>query len=179
MGILNRLSRIFARLVANRPMVIQTGPDPAPEPKVKVYGSQGRLEINELGISVPLYDTSRGDAQKLVDDVDSAAYLRWGTQVAVADHACQANFANLSRAVPGRTIAVIDRKTSQEQYMCYRTQVGHIRIIAPGNNNIYDANWAPVKTQNAGGLTIYTCMGKSAEDVMDIRLTYWKKVNPQ
>lgn len=145
--------------------------------KLKVYGSSGRLEIPELDISVPLYDTSVGSAQRIVDNLDSAVYLRWGNgQIAIADHSNQANFSNLEHAKAGESKAFIDSGTSRVQYVCYRSQVGHIKTDV-GGNSIFDEAWNPVFWQNAGGLTIYTCIHRSAPNIMDIRLTYWKPVS--
>lgn len=170
MGLFNRLSRMIGQFIGSRRESVMKRPR-----GMKVYGSQGRLEIDELDIGVPLYDTANGDAQALIDNEESAAYLRWYGQVAIADHANQANFSNLSWAVPGKTVAVIDRKAAQDRFVCYRTQIGHIRIGARGSNQVFDEDWKPVHGQNNNGLTIYTCIGKPAKDVMDVRLTYWRR----
>ena len=47
---------------------------PAPQPKI--YGTHGRVEIPSLSISLPLYEAST-DAQKIVDDKNSAAFIKW------------------------------------------------------------------------------------------------------
>lgn len=146
-----------------------------PQPAVKVYGTHGRLEIPSLFISVPLYDSKGADNQRVVDNPNSAAYMHWQKQDAIADHASQASFSNLNMVKPGKTVATIDLRTRQEKYLCVNSQVGHIRI-SPNGNRIFDANWNSANFQNEGGLCIYTCMGKSAEDVMDIRLTYWRPI---
>lgn len=143
------------------------------EVKPELFGSKGLLEIQDLGIKVPLYDTSVGPAQTIVDAENSAVYLRWGNgQIAIADHANQQNFSNLEKAIPGRTIAHIRTYDSDKEFICYQVQVGHIKTSASGNS-IFDADGNPVFWQNPGGITIYTCIRRSASDVMDIRLTYW------
>lgn len=145
--------------------------------KPKVYGTHGRLEIPELFISVPLYDATGGaDRQRVVDDPDSAVFMHWQKQDAIADHASQGGFSNLNMAKVKRTIATIDQQTHKQSYVCVNSQIGHIMISAIGNR-IYDENWEPAYTQNNGGLCIYTCIRKSANDVMDVRLTYWQPIN--
>lgn len=148
-----------------------------PVQRPKIYGSHGRLEIAELGISIPLYDaTDSSGTQRIVDRQDSAAYIHWIKQDAIADHANQSNMANLNMAKAGRTIAVIDLGGEQLAYRCVSSQVGHIRLSPDGKNRIFDANWNRANLQNEGGLCIYTCMHKSAEDIMDVRLTYWRPI---
>ena len=152
--------------------------DTAPEQepvKEKVYGTRGRLEIPELNISVPLNGTESGGAQKVIDREDSAVYLIWPNNITIADHCHQANFSNLNKSVPGRTKAYIVTPDSKKGYVCYKTQVGHIKIGGT-SNVLYDHNWEAVYKKNQGGLTMYTCIEKSAPDVMDVRLTYWKPI---
>ena len=143
--------------------------------KNKIYGTRGRIEIPELNIGVPLYGTESGGAQEVIDRQDSAVYLRWPGQIAIADHSSQANFSNLNLAKPGHTKAYIVTRDSRTPYICYQTQVGHIRIES-GRNTLYDNNWEPVFAKNHDGLTMYTCIKKSAPNVMDVRLVYWKQI---
>lgn len=141
----------------------------------KVYGTHGRLEIQELNISVPLYDARGLASQRVVDNRNSAAFMRWQKQIAIADHCDQANFSNLNKVRAGSTTAVIDLRNTQERFICVSSQVGHIRLAESGNR-IFDRNWNPANTQNEGGLCIYTCIEKSAPDVMDVRLTFWRPI---
>lgn len=167
MGILDRLKQIAHKKDELPPVVLQI------RPKIRKYGTHGRIEIPELGISVPLYDSVNGNSQELCDNADSAVCMKWSSQIAIADHCNQGNFSNLNKARVGRTIATIDQQDKKEHYRCVRSQIGHIRISESGNR-IFDSNWAPAYKQNAGGLCIYTCIEKSAPDVMDVRLTYWQ-----
>lgn len=166
----NRKTKVEAKKV-------EVQPTPIVQLKPKVYGNRGRLEIPSLNISVPLYDTSVGSAQRIVDNQDSAVILRWVSQYAIADHSSQSNFQNLNYAKPGITTMSIETKTAKDEYKCVKTQVGHIKIGSVGGNTIYDENWQPPNNQNQGGICIYTCIHKSAPDVMDIRMTYWQPVN--
>ncbi len=143
--------------------------------KPKTYGTYGRLEIPELQISVPVYKTENGNAQAICDKKDSAVYLNWGNQFAIVDHCDQANFSNLNRVRVGLTMATVDLQTSKKQYRCVKSQIGHLRISNTGNR-LFDKNWVPAYDQNPNGLTMYTCMHKSAADVMDVRLTYWQPI---
>lgn len=173
MGILNAFRKLLRSSgKVERAAVYQPQPDPRP----LVYGSHGRLEIPSLYISVPLYNAMNGaERQRVVDSQNSAAYFDFGSQGVIADHASQANFQNLNMARAGM-IATIDERYRQTSYQLVQSQVGHIRI-SPLGNRLFDQNWNQVAGQNEGGLCIYTCIGKSAEDVMDVRLTYWQPVN--
>ena len=172
MGILSFVSNLFKRgSNIDIPEVYR----PERPQKSKVYGSHGRLEIQNLFISVPLYNAlDARDMQRVVDDQHSAVFFHFGVQDAIADHSCQENFNNLNLARPGM-IAVIDEKDKQTSYKMIKSQIGHIRIT-PLGNRLFDQDWQQVATQNAGGLCIYTCIGKSSDDVMDVRLTYWQPV---
>ena len=133
---------------------------------LKKQGTHGRIEIPSLRIGVPLYNSNR-NAQEIVDAKNSAVFLEWKDQVAIADHSGQDGFERLAKAIPYKTMACINYK-GKEYYLCTKKQVGHIV-----NSKIYDSNWQNVKSD---GLVIYTCIGKSAEDVMDVWLTYWKRI---
>lgn len=121
-----------------------------------------RVVIPALLISIPLYD-AKGDAQKIVDAPRSAAFIRWNGQYAIADHSGQDGFERIAHAKPGKTIAYV----KGEKYVCTEKQVGHIC-----NGKMYDSKWGHA---SSGGLVMYTCIGKSREDVMDVWLTYWSK----
>ena len=144
-----------------------------PTPKSKTYGTHGRIEIPSLFISLPLYDT-HGNAQEIVDMKKAAAYIQWVKQAAIVDHSGQDGFERIAKAIPGQTLAYIEYKDGKikERYICTKKQVGHIKTIN-GKNKIFDSNG---KTPVSGGIVMYTCIGRSAPDVMDVWLTYWKKI---
>ena len=168
-----RVSDLLKRQGINiTPKVPNTPVTPKIASPIKKYGTYGRLEIPELSISVPVYKAENGNQQKLCDDINSAVCLNWGSSIAIVDHCDQANFSNLNYVKVGQTVATVDQETSQKQYRCIRSQVGHLKI-QPSGNRLYDSSWTPVYNLNPGGLTIYTCLHKSAADVMDVRLTYW------
>ena len=169
MALINRVIKGVKEFKTERRPVLKTQSDP------KVYGTHGRLEIPDLLIGVPLYDAKGSESQAVVDKVNSAVYMHWPKQDAIADHASQANFSNLNMAKVDRTVAIIDYGNREEKYHCVNSQVGHIRI-SPSGNRIFDENWNMAYFQNDGGLCIYTCMKKSADDVMDVRLTYWQPI---
>lgn len=171
MGIINFIHNFFRGGHIDRPAVYE----PQPVQRPLVYGTHGRLDIRNLFISVPLYDAATGaDKQRMVDNPNSAVFFKLGVQNVIADHADQANFSNLNMAKPGMTARIYDRE-KETVYRFVKSQVGHIRISQLGNR-LFDQNWQQVSTQNEGGLCIYTCIGKSADDVMDVRLTYWQPV---
>lgn len=137
----------------------------------KVYGDEGRFEIQRLGIAVPLYAANNiDDAQRIVDKQNSAVLLRWATQMVSADHSSQ-KFSRLKHVRVG-DMAFIEKKDGKKRpFQCVKTQVGHIRT-ENGVNKLYDANWQKVSLRK-GILTVYSCLGKSAPNVMDVTLTYW------
>ena len=138
----------------------------------KEYGDAGLLDIPSLKIRVPLYYSGEKSAQEITDDSNSAACLLWGGLTVIADHSHQGTFSMLNLAKEGKTVAVIDDGRTQKEYLCSSSQVGHLTLSEYGNE-LYDAEWAEVFGQNDGGLCIYTCIAKSARDVMDVRLTFW------
>jgi len=168
-GIIDLLKRTMGQ-------VIQSHTDVKVPSIPKKYGTHGRLEIQELSISVPVYDHHGGDKQQIVDDENSAVFMDWGTQQCIADHNHQNNFSNLNRVRVGKTIAILDLQTKKNVYRCSMSQVGHIRLSDSGNR-LFDSNWEPVYPQNAGGLCIYTCIKRVSPDTIDVRLTYWRPVN--
>lgn len=140
------------------------------------YGNAGRVEIPELNIGVALYDTRTGAAQQIVDNPESAVFLHWEEQKAIADHNNQSNFANLNRVRPyGTAMYLISVNGMREKYICVSSQIGHIKINEHGANTIYDSKWESPRHKNRGGVCVYTCIQRSAPDIMDIRLTYWRK----
>ena len=131
--------------------------------------------IQSLNIDAPLYEGEKGTAQRIVDKKRSAAFIRWQYQNVIADHVGEQNFSNLTRAVPGVTVAIIEYENgNRERYYCIKNQVGHIRI-ENGKNKMYDSQWNYAGTQNVGGLAIYTCRGIRKGDIQDVTLTYWKR----
>lgn len=133
----------------------------------------GTLMIPELHINVPLYSSENGNAQRIVDDSDSAVHISWpGGREVIADHASQANFSNLKDVRPNCTIAVLETKEHQNVYICSKYQIGHI-ITENGKNSLRDADMNLVYTQNQNALTVYTCLSKAAADDMRCHLTYW------
>jgi hypothetical protein len=86
----------------------------------------------------------------------------------IMDHSGQDGFERLSKAVPYKTIAYLNK----DAYICINKQVGHIYLGPP--NRLVDENWQSIKYDS---LILYTCLQKSAENIMDVQLTYWKKLN--
>ena len=132
-----------------------------------------RLEIKELGIDVPVIRASGKNTQEIIDRPNAAVYMHWYTQDAIADHASQSNFKNLNNANAGKTMAVLYDDAKPRKLICTKSQIGHIRI-SPKGNRIFDQNWESLYHKNKGGICIYTCIAKSAKDVMDVRVTYWQ-----
>ena len=134
-----------------------------------------KLKIPTLSINVPIYDRVSGSGQEIIDRADSAVRFKQGPLTIICDHCTHANFMRLNAAVPEHTRAFIVKGIfNRERYVCTGSEVGHI-LISDSGNRLYDSQWRHVY-QTHEGLCIYTCMRKSAEDVMDVRLTFWKKI---
>lgn len=141
-------------------------------PAQKAYGTNGRLEIPDIGIGVPLYEAGNGDAQKIVDNINSAAFIRFGDQDIIADHVCQ-GFSNLINVKPGVTEAYIRYEDGrQKAYTCQCSQLGHIRKSASGNS-LLDWTWNRALGNNGASLVIYTCLGNPKGTEQSVTLTYW------
>ena len=140
-------------------------------PKQKLYGSHGRIEIPSLRISLPLYD-AKNNAQQIVDTKNAAAFIKWSTQDVIVDHSGQDGFERLARAIPNSTTLYIEYiNKPKETYICTQKQIGHIQIGT--KNKLLDSKWKPPQS---GGLILYTCIKQSSPTVMDVWLTYWKKL---
>ena len=141
-------------------------------PLPKVYGTHGRIEIPNLKISLPLYD-AKGDAQTIVDRKNAAAFIKWSNQDVIADHSGQDGFERLEFATPGNTLAFIvyNNGKPSETYICTQKQIGH--ILMGTKNKLVDAKNVPPQSN---GLIMYTCIHESAINIMDVWLTYWKKI---
>ena len=132
---------------------------------------KGALLIPDLRIAVPLYEGE--DLQEIVDAPDSAVFFRLGVQDCIADHCHQEGFERLAEAVPDRTRAWISSEEGVRKYVCVRAEIGRI-VTTERGHYLRDSAGEPVYRQNAGGVCIYTCTGKTAEAVTFVRLTYWQ-----
>ena len=132
---------------------------------------KGALLIPDLRIAVPLYEGE--DTQEIVDAPDSAVIFRLGVQECIADHCHQEGFERLAEAVPDRTGAWVSTDEGVRKYVCTASQIGRI-VTIDGGRYLRDSEGRPVSRQNAGGLCIYTCTGKTAEEITYVRLTYWQ-----
>lgn len=133
---------------------------------------KGTLTIPSLNISVPLYE---GDnTQAIVDDSDSAVWFRLGVQDCIADHCHQGGFSRIKDAKPGKTTAWVTTSAGKTLYTCTRSETGRL-VNESGKHYLRDAYMQPVHKQNAGGLCIYTCTGKSDKEITYVYLTYWRK----
>ena len=143
-----------------------------PQTPKKTYGTHGRIEIPDLNIGIPLYLTEDKNAQKIVDDQDSAACICFGEQNIIVDHVSQ-GLSNLINVKPGVTKAYIQYEDgSHESYICECSQLGHIKKSSSGNQ-LFDWTWKHALGKNKNCLTIYTCLGRADGDDQLVTLTYW------
>ena len=131
------------------------------------------LAIPKLLIAVPVEERMFGNGQDILDKENLAVSFHWNKLMVIADHNHQSNFKNLNKAKEGTKAYLIDKKKI-EMYVCDSTQVGHI-TLSPHGNRLYDSEYMPVHLVFDSGLCIYTCIEKSADDIMDVRLTHWRK----
>jgi hypothetical protein len=124
-----------------------------------------------LRISIPLNDADNANSQYIVDRKDSAACMKAKNYMLIADHSGQDGFERLGNVVPHTTVAYINMQTYKERYVCIRKQIGH--IIIGEKNKLVDANYNPISEYD---LVMYTCIKRSAKNVMDVWLTYWKRL---
>ena len=133
---------------------------------------KGILIISTLQICVPLYE---GDnAQEIVDALNSAVFFRLGVQDCIADHCHQEGFSRLAGAIPNKTAASIISQGTRTEYICVHKEIGRLVTDSSGTH-LKDGSMNPVYKQNAGGLCIYTCTGKTENAITYVHLTYWRK----
>ena len=135
-------------------------------------GMYGRLTIPSIGVDVGLYycsDDAGSRAQKIVDAVDSAAYMDQGDAVGaiIADHKHQ-GFSAIKKAVPYETYAYIDYGSHTQTYVCTAVGLGHNY-----GNDLVDWNGVSLNYDHIpGGLAMYTCN----ENWNNVTITYWQPV---
>lgn len=129
------------------------------------------LFIPALGIIVPAEERKNGtNGQDIIDKPDRAVMWSWGRLTVIADH-CNQGFDRINRAVAGKTRAYVGAR----RFICDISEIGHIRTTDKGNR-LFRADWTPVHEAWKDGLCIYTCIQRSAPDVMDVRLTHWREI---
>ncbi len=130
------------------------------------------LCVPTLLIAVPLFERTTGNGQEIVDRDNSAVIFHWNGLSVIADHSYQSNFSNLNKVKPNRTRAYI-YKSKLETILCDDSQIGHI-LLSENGNRLVDQNFNLVHTVFTDGYCIYTCRTRSAQNVIDVRLTHWK-----
>lgn len=131
------------------------------------------LYIPSLWIMVPVKEAQSGNGQAIIDQDNMAVLLRWGDLSVIADHNAQNGFSRLNKAVPQKTAAYIISGGQCRRYVCDYSVIGHTRD-EPSGRHLYDDHWLRATQMFMDGLLIYTCMQRSADTVMDVRLTHWK-----
>lgn len=121
------------------------------------YGTDGRLSIDELKITVPLYHKVAGETttQDVVDAPYSACFMKWKSQVAIADHCTDGNMFHLAEAQVGMTASIEHKNGVSETYCCVEVTDGYVK-----DGRLYFADGSNLSCSedlNAGGLCIYTC----------------------
>lgn len=138
-----------------------------------------KIMIPELAINVPVYWKKEGtNGQDIVDAPNSAVIFKWTKSCdlkVIADHSSQSNFRNLNRAKVNETEAYLDLDKRRIKHRCIVSEVGHIKTVN-GRNFLFGEDWLSIYPKHHDGICIYTCIKRSAPDVMDVRLTFWKEV---
>lgn len=138
------------------PIQTEVPPTIIQRPQVKPIDNRkgliGRLYIPSVGINLAIREpTNDTEAQKFVDEKDSAAIFWRGDARIVADHNNQ-GFANLSKVSIGDSAEMILKDGSSISYIVVNKFTGHNtgpELTDDDYNCIYD--------DNIGGLTLYTC----------------------
>lgn len=133
-------------------------------------GMVGRLTIPTVSVDVGLFSASiktGSNAQEIVDEQDSAAYLIDATeyygQILIADHVHQ-GFSGIKSSVVGETIAYINFGTHVESFVCTKVFIG----VNTGHD-LVDMHKVSIAGKNDGGLCMYTCNSDGT-----ITITYWR-----
>ncbi len=133
-------------------------------------GDIGRVSIPSVNYSAALYDGLVGDdieAQKIVDNVDSACYVDIGYDtIYIGDHNYQ-GFENMKNSIPGVTMAYItwaDGTTST--FICMSVQYNCTKrgayVYDEADTNIYLSKY---------DLAMVTCNYNSS----NVTVSYWNK----
>ena len=133
------------------------------------YGDAGRFRIPLLVIDTPLYKSNH-DAQKVVDNRNSAVWLKWPKFYTIADHCDQEGMWRLRWAIPKVTKLYLEQQSETTEYVCFKKQKGIIH-----NNKMYDSKKRNIMELDGIDLCVYTCTGRMPQGDTEVWLTYWKK----
>lgn len=112
-----------------------------------------QLYIPDIDISVPLVYINLSNsylAQSIVDNINEAVYLDYGSSPIVADHSTQ-SFLALKKCTLGMK-AFIKYPSRIEVYQCIKTDIG-----INNGKYIYDSNGNNAYEYSSDILTLYTC----------------------
>lgn len=133
------------------------------------YGTAGRIDIDSVGIGVPLYFAQLGvdDVQRIVDTPECAAYFWYkGVMPVVADHNDQ-GFANLRYVQKGDIAVSSFADGHRGEYVC--------NCVCYGTNSgtaLLDSEGFDVAGTVTADLIMYTCY----DGWRNVLITYWKAI---
>ncbi len=134
-----------------------------------VRGNLGRLLIPDVDIDVALFD-AHDDAQQIVDNYDSAAYMDWEMpNIMIADH-CYQGFTMTKYVQVGTTEAYIVSSSGTKTLVC-------IDVIPDAVNAVTDLTYSdmtPISDVYSGKYLMYTCNGYNWRSVT---VTIWDEVS--
>ncbi len=137
------------------------------------FGTHGRLSIPTLGIDVAVYNAEGQNSQTIVDNLDSAAFIRWKGQNAIVDHRSQ-SFYLLPEAIPGTTTACLVTPFYTDYYVCTYSGIGKIIYGENHKCKFIDDQGEAVNLANQGGICMYTCKDEMINNEVPVYVTYWR-----
>lgn len=173
------VNNIFAQEETIEETVVVQETVPLEDPNVGILAekeqreSVGRLTIPDVGINVALFNSGVYDAnaQRIVDNYDSAALLSDVDFPIIADHTDQ-GFCGIKNAVVGQSVAYINYGDHTESYTCVKKCLG-----TNDGNYLWDDEGRSIYyfqqdyIQYMPYIIMYTCN----EDKYHITITIWSK----
>ena len=149
------------------------------------YGTDGRLDIPDLDIHVPLNHPADGQTrQDVVDDPSSALIMDLGTQTVIVDHVTSGRMRYLCESKLGMVALIVQEDGSYREFTCMQVASGY--LARRSQNEFRDAflyDGSRVRDLNAGGLCIMTCRMDQDPDELEkygadclVTFTFWQPV---
>ena len=149
------------------------------------YGTDGRLDIPDLDIHVPLNHPADGQTrQDVVDDPFSALIMDMGAQTAIIDHVVSGKMRHLCQTTLGMQASIAQKDGSCSEFICVQVACGYLARRSPNDfRDAYLYDGTRVRELNAGGLCIMTCRMDQDPDELEkygadclVTYTFWQPV---
>lgn len=163
-GAYKTVKNILPTIYYNTPIIIS---EPN-KPIITHQGTKGRLIFDNYNYSVALYESNQYNAQILVDDEDSAAWITWNGNRSpiIADH-CTQGFDVICKCNTRDTCQIINGNYCQK-YKCI--EVDH-NGVNTGYGLFLSSGYNFFENNDSGYLYMYTC--NQAGDSYHITVAIW------